>query len=86
MSSIPKALFIQQSDEGTDMLFLTQVGIYASPSKSEAEWQVEKRFHLSKEDAVNITNILSYVVQASTPSEEVDPEALWFVQHVQDLS
>lgn len=86
MSANQKAVFIQQTDEGTDVCFLVHVGTSASPTKAEHEWQVEKRHHLLKEDSVKMTNILSYVVHASAPPEDVDPEALWFVQHQQDLS
>lgn len=86
MSSIPKAVFIQQTDEGTDVFFLTHVGISASPTKAEHEWQVEKHHYIPPNETVTFFDKVKAMVPKWTMSRTVNPEALWFVQHVQDLS
>lgn len=85
MSSVPKGIFIQQSDEGTDVFFLTQVGISASPTKIEAEWHVWERTHIPSERVLDLSKIVRQVTRIEPPVE-FDPEAIWFVQHEEDLS
>jgi hypothetical protein len=85
MSSIPRGIFIQQSDEGTDVFFLVQVGIAASPTTAEVEWQVEKQHHIPKGHVFNFFGTTKSSMPKGT-SVEFDPESLWFVQHEVDLS
>jgi hypothetical protein len=80
MSSIPKGIFIQQSDEGTEVFFLTQVGISASPSKAEAEWHVDERTHIPSERILDLSKVVHQVTRIEPPVD-FDPETVWFVQH-----
>lgn len=85
MSSIPKGIFIQQSDEGTEVFFLKLVGISASPSKAEVEWQVLERTHIPSERVLDLSKIVHQVTRIEPPVE-FDSESLWFVQHEENLS
>lgn len=85
MSTKPKAIFIQQSELGTDVFFLKQAGIAASPTIVDVDWEIEKQHHIPKDHVFNLFG----TTQSSMPkgtSVQFDPEAAWFVQHEEDLS
>ena len=83
MSSIPKAVFIQQSDEGADIFFLALSGVASDTSKTENEWHVEKQHYVPPSEAVTLFDKVQSLVPKWTSVDplEYDPDSVWFVQY-----
>lgn len=80
MSTFPKGVFIQQSDAGTEVFFLNLVGISSDTSSAEAEWHVERQYHIPKEHPLNFLGTVQSYVPKNT-AVEFNSDLAWFVQH-----
>jgi hypothetical protein len=83
MSSIPKGIFIQQSDEGTDVFFLVLSGTSQDTSSTENEWHVEKQNYIPPNEAITLFDKVQSLVPKWTSVDplEYNPDSVWFVQH-----